>query len=111
MVRDITGKSSHYSYDIMGRMERISEESGETIASYQYDAKDQLVEVSHRKGMYTKYEYDGEGNVTRLLTGSEEETYLDLVYCYDGNGNRVSKYGIQKWMQEGVLDKIHYLHL
>lgn len=107
MVRDITGKSSHYSYDIMGRMERISEESGETIASYQYDAKDQLVEVSHRNGMYTKYEYDGEGNVTRLLTGSEEETYLDLVYCYDGNGNRVSKYGIQKWMQEGVLDKIY----
>ena len=62
---------------------------------YGYDALDRIRSICYGNGMETRYEYDGDGNVSRMETKSGEEVLLSFAYQYDGNGNRTAKTGSQ----------------
>ena len=62
---------------------------------YRYDSQDRIRKITYGDHVVTEYDYDGDGNVSRLETKAGEDILLSFCYEYDGNGNRTAKYGEQ----------------
>ena len=78
-----------YGRDSWGRITTVRHADG-TEEGYEYTPS-----IRYGNGMETRYEYDGDGNVSRMETKSGEEVLLSFAYQYDGNGNRTAKTGSQ----------------
>ncbi|OOM17516.1 tRNA nuclease WapA precursor [Clostridium saccharobutylicum] len=91
-IKDITGKSSIYSYDEADRVRLIQDDKDVTLASYDYYKNNSIKSVTVGNGLKTDYTYDGDGNVQSLVTvSSNGEVLIDYNYLYDLNGNRLQK--------------------
>ncbi|NFA44216.1 hypothetical protein EXM65_17010 [Clostridium botulinum] len=91
-IKDITGKSSIYSYDDADRVKTIVDDNQNTLASYDYYQNDNIKSVTLGNGIKSDYTYDGDGNVENLVTiTSNGEVLVDYKYAYDLNGNRLQK--------------------
>ncbi|WP_238858897.1 RHS repeat-associated core domain-containing protein [Clostridium sp. YIM B02569] len=91
-IKDITGKSSIYSYDDADRVKLIQDDNQNNLAIYDYYKNDSIKSVSLGNGLKTDYTYDGDGNVQSLVTiSSNGEVLVDYNYAYDLNGNRLQK--------------------
>ncbi|BCZ45186.1 hypothetical protein psyc5s11_12530 [Clostridium gelidum] len=91
-IKDITGKSSIYSYDDTNRTKEIKDDKENTLATYDYYKNDSIKSVTVGNGLKTDYSYDGDGNVQSLVTISQNgEVLVDYNYAYDLNGNRLQK--------------------
>ena len=92
-MTDGSGRVLFYEYDYGGRLLSVSDGAGE-IVGYRHTPGGKVKEIRHRNGVRTAYEYDTEGNITRLLTETRDGgTICDLRYGYDLNGNRTAKSG------------------
>ncbi|WP_432765154.1 hypothetical protein, partial [Hungatella hominis] len=65
-LTDVSGKTVHYGYDSLGRLERICDDNGDEIVRYGHTAGGKLKEIRHGNGMHTAYEYDTDDNIIRL---------------------------------------------
>ena len=76
-------------------MSSLREEDGKVLTEYQYTAAGRLKEARTPEGFTASYEYDGDGNLSRLRIGNEEKgSFLyDAFLLYDLNGNRTGKRG------------------
>ena len=93
-LTDVSGKTVHYGYDSLGRLERICDDNGEEIVRYGHTAGGKLKEIRHGNGMHTAYEYDTDDNIIRLTLKNEKGiVFSDFRYEYDLNGNRILKSG------------------
>ncbi|OOM79262.1 tRNA3(Ser)-specific nuclease WapA precursor [Clostridium puniceum] len=91
-IKDITGKSSIYSYDDTDRVNLIQDDNQINIAIYDYYKNDNIKSVTVGNGLKTDYTYDGDGNIKSLVTiSSTGEVLVDYDYAYDLNGNRLQK--------------------
>ena len=110
--RDITGKSTTYTYNALDLLEEIRD--NEFSARYHYYSNGTVKSLSVGDRLTTHYEYDRDKNLTRQWTkmqgsvskdkrerfqipamDSENSTLLaDYHYSYDGNGNRIRKEGL-----------------
>ncbi len=91
-IKDITGKSSIYSYDDANRVKLIQDDKENTLATYDYYKNNSIKSVTVGNGLKTDYTYDGDGNVQSLVTiSSTGEVLVDYNYAYDLNGNRLQK--------------------
>ncbi len=91
-IKDITGKSSIYSYDDADRVKTIVDDNQNTLASYDYYRNDNIKSITLGNGIESYYTYDGDGNVESLVTiTSNGEVLVDYKYAYDLNGNRLQK--------------------
>ncbi|MCM1184847.1 MAG: AHH domain-containing protein [Roseburia sp.] len=87
--RDVTGKETEYTYNMLDLPEKISD-NGITMAEYRY-YPDGSVQSLRNGDLYTEYAYDADKNLSRLKTMLGTETLADNRYAYDGNGNRTEK--------------------
>ena len=94
-VTDVTGMCTRYEYDASGRLERLEDGEGRTLAEYRYTAAGRIRETRVAGGIKTTYGYDGDGNLERLSVGAEDGGALlyDAFLLYDLNGNRTGKTG------------------
>ncbi len=94
-VTDVTGMCTRYEYDASGRLERLKDGEGRTLAEYRYTAAGRIRETRVAGGIKTTYGYDGDGNLERLSAGTEDGGTLlyDAFLLYDLNGNRTGKTG------------------
>ena len=91
-IKDISGKSSIYSYDDADRVTLISDEDSNKLAQYDYYNNDNVKSVTLGNGVKSDYTYDGDGNVQSLITVSADgQVLVDYNYVYDLNGNRLEK--------------------
>ena len=93
-ITDPVGVTTHYEYDILGRTSRISSPGGMEVR-YRYDCLDRLEQIHYGNGIKTSYQYDADGNVSHLETRMGSDILLSFRYQYDGNGNRLTKTGVQ----------------
>jgi RHS repeat-associated protein len=110
--------NSDYSYDLAGRLTRLTHRSNSTTYSdyqwtydaanritqfvssdgtsnYNYDHRDQLTNTDHNYQADEAYSYDANGNRTnaRYQTGQDNRLLNDGIYsyAYDNEGNRTSR--------------------
>ncbi|MEO1261904.1 MAG: RHS repeat-associated core domain-containing protein [Bacteroidota bacterium] len=106
------GETTLFTYDLGGRLTRQNNHNG-TSAGYTYDAANRLTVLVHRNAagdelVRYRYEYDGNGNRTKMTTVQGEVDYTydgdnrlmsatysgipanNESYEYDGAGNRTS---------------------
>ena len=99
-LTDVTGKMVFYEYDSLRRLKGIRDKQGGELVSYEYDAGERLIKTQYGTGITTRYEYDEKGNVSRIVTKSDDDVFFDYCYGYDNNGNRTEKTG-STWMMDG----------
>ena len=77
---------TEYEYDIYGRRTKmIVKETLET--TYEYDNQNRVVKTTTPGEVWTKIERDGRGLQTAQVIGYDETEYLRTEYEYDANGN------------------------
>jgi RHS repeat-associated protein len=64
---DQTGFTVNYTYDSAGRLNQLTDGSGNTIVIYIYDANGRLSLKTNGNGTYTTYRYDADGNLMHLI--------------------------------------------
>ncbi|MCK2005056.1 hypothetical protein MZM54_27115 [[Brevibacterium] frigoritolerans] len=66
--------------------------SGNTSASFTFTENDQLAGLKNKNRTFTLYNYNGDDQLTRLLTANASGTILESFdYTYDAKGNRSSE--------------------
>ncbi|MBR3602128.1 MAG: RHS repeat protein [Lachnospiraceae bacterium] len=86
-----------YEYDPAGRIRSMTDPAGVTTR-YEYDLlgrMNRITQLAYGNGVETDYRYDGSGNIEKLETKKGERILLSFCYTYDGNGNRIHKKGRQ----------------
>ena len=73
----------------------LKDDGEKFLTEYAYTAAGRLKEIRTPEGFRTAYEYDGDGNLSHLRIGNEENGNLlyDAFMVYDLNGNRTGKTG------------------
>lgn len=111
---DSTGKKNTYTYDKNGNLltsvfssgttaitvnrtvdkndQVTTITSGNTAASFTFTENDQLAGLKNKNGTFTLYDYDGAGQLLRLLTTNSSGTLIESFdYTYDTKGNRLTE--------------------
>ena len=85
-VTDALGRVTDNDYDPLNRFSRTLQNVGGINAEtkFQYDAQDNLTQVTDPKGLNTTYTYNGLGDLTQLVSPDTGTT----AYTYDSAGNR-----------------------
>nr|WP_288828996.1 RHS repeat-associated core domain-containing protein [uncultured Clostridium sp.] len=105
-MTDVTGKRLHYGYDWRGKLTSIKDDDGREIVRYSHRKDGRLETITHLSGIKTLYEYDTDGNISRLATFlSESSPLFDYRYEYDLNGNRTAKEGVCVMAEERCVQK------
>ncbi|MFO7902330.1 MAG: FG-GAP-like repeat-containing protein [Pirellulaceae bacterium] len=90
-VADQDGFTVNYSYDEVGRLERLSDAADTTIISYSYDPVGRLVREDKGNGTYTTYEYDDAGQLLKLVNHAPDGAVQSRFdYSYDSLGRRIA---------------------
>lgn len=110
-LTDVSGKTLYYSYDENGYLSTLKDEEGKLLTEYQYTAGGRLKEIHTARGFRALYEYDGDGNLSHLQIGNEENGNLlyDAFMVYDLNGNRTGKTG-ERLGADGNLQVMHTVY-
>lgn len=97
LTTDANGIDAHQTWDGLNRLKSsiqnyVRQSSAQTptqnvTTRYQYDASDNLVQVTDPQNLVTQYNYDGLGNLRSLQS---PDTGL-ASYAYDAAGNRVAQ--------------------
>ncbi|WP_162250415.1 DUF6531 domain-containing protein, partial [Lysobacter sp. Root559] len=89
LVTDPLSRVVDHDFDPLNRVSRIVQDPGGIAAEtlYQYDALDQVTQVTDPKGLNTGYAYNGFGDVTALTSPDTGLTQ----YGYDSAGNLDSR--------------------
>lgn len=92
---DVSGKPLYYEYDKNGRLKYLKEDTDTILTEYRYTNAGRIKEIITQNGICTAYDYDEDGNVSRLTIGdgTEEGLLYDAFLLYDLNGNRTKKTG------------------
>ncbi|MFA6459617.1 MAG: hypothetical protein WCV79_04480, partial [Candidatus Paceibacterota bacterium] len=80
---DGSKKVNEWSYDKLGRLEKIKDNGQEVV--YKYDEKSRLSEKVIA-GLSEFYQYDSQGRLTRKALGNLEKPIADLKYLYSKDG-------------------------
>jgi len=85
-VTDALGRVTDNDYDPLNRLARTLQDVGgiEAETKFEYDALDNLIDVTDPKGLHTTYQYNGFGDLTQLTSPDTGTT----TYTYDSAGNR-----------------------
>ena len=106
---DVAGNHTHYTYNSLNRLEKVTKENGELLASYRYTIAGQMEQLCYGNGVKTNYCYRDDGKPERLVTITPQgEVLLNYEYAYDGNGNCIQKSG-QRYQNEYTYDKKNQL--
>ncbi|RDZ28043.1 RHS repeat-associated core domain-containing protein [Lysobacter silvisoli] len=89
MVTDPLSRAVDSDYDALNRLVRTLQDPGGIAAEtlYQYDALDNVTQVTDPKGLNTAYAYNGFGEVTQLTSPDTGVT----AYTFDSAGNLGSR--------------------
>ncbi|MCY2990994.1 MAG: malectin domain-containing carbohydrate-binding protein [Planctomycetota bacterium] len=88
---DQLGHRLAHHYDVAGRLESITDETGTEIVRYAYDAAGRLVRKDLGNGVYTTYRYDVAGQLSHLVNFHADGSVLSRFdYVYDRRGRRTS---------------------
>ena len=69
-IQDVTGKSTHYSYDNANHTQQITDETGKSLAAYSYGVNGQVEKIVYGNGITSTDSYDGDENVKSLVTSN-----------------------------------------
>lgn len=88
-VTDALDRVTNNDYDPLNRLSRTLQDVGGINAEtkFQYDAQDNLTQVTDPKGLNTTYTYNGLGDLTQLASPDTGTT----VYTFDSAGNRATQ--------------------
>ena len=110
LVRDQDGFAVVYTYDSLGRLERLGQSNGTLIVSYAYDAQGRLVRETHGNGTASTMEYNGKGQLTRLTHLSNSgAVQVRREYEYNTVGQRIRETRIDNDAQT-VDGTIHFAY-
>jgi RHS repeat-associated protein len=97
-IEDALGRKTVKEYDAAGNLEKLKEEKEKLTTTYKYDAANRLTEVSYSDGKThsVTYEYDADGDRTKMVdgTGTSKYTYdqLDRLTEVEDGHKDVAKY-------------------
>ena len=82
--------TTNYSYDSFGRLNRLTDGSGNLIVDYDYHpVSGQLVKETNGNGTHTSYSYDLAGQLISLVNAQADDTVNSRFdYTYDNLGRR-----------------------
>jgi RHS repeat-associated protein len=85
------GTTANYLYDANGRLDKLTDSSGNLIIDYTYDNIDRLVREDRGNGTYTTYTYDFAGQVLSLVNHAANGTLnSSFTYTYNAVGQRTT---------------------
>jgi RHS repeat-associated protein len=86
---DQTGFTVNYSYDNAGRLSRLTDQSGNLIVQYTYDADDRLMQKDNGNGTRTVYTSDAAGHVLAITNYAPDHVTVNSFddYTFDALGN------------------------
>lgn len=83
---DEAGNGVTYSYDQTGKLEKLSDEKGETLIEYEYDGGGNLIGETRQNGLATGYEYDESSRLIAITNELDSERISEFRYSYDSFG-------------------------
>ena len=97
-MTDASGKTLFYEYNNEGRLKNLKDDSNEILTAYRYTMGGRIKEITTKGGIRTTYEYDDDGNISRLMIGdgTKKGRLYDAFMLYDLNGSRTEKRGIRQ---------------
>lgn len=86
---DQTGFTVNYTYDVAGRLTKLTDGSGSLIVQYTYDPAGNLIQKDNGNGTRTAYNYYDDGNVKSITNLAADHTTINSFddYTYDALGN------------------------
>lgn len=112
-LKDLTGRTTKYTYDIIGRVENVFE-NNEKVAEYTYNCDDTINSIKYGNGINTQYSYDIDKNIIGILSETKEgQELLNHSYKYNNNGYQIEKNeegNITKYTYDSLsrLEKVNY---
>ncbi len=86
-IIDEAGNSARKEYDVRDNLIRIAYPDGASTA-YEYEPTyNRRTKETNEKGIVTRYEYDGNGNLTRKIEAQGTQSERTTTYTYDANNN------------------------
>ena len=106
-VTDALGRITDNDYDPLGRLSRTLQDTAGIQADtrFQYDALDNLTQVTDPKGLKTSYAYNGLSDLTRLTSPDTGIT----TYTVDAAGNRKTQTDARGITSTYSYDALHRL--
>lgn len=90
-TEDQDGHITNYAYDAVGRLVRVSDGTGATLAAYTYDSAGFLARKELGNGTFTTYAYDSAGQLLELVNHAPNGSVNSrFAYTYDSLGNPLS---------------------
>ncbi|EHS56355.1 YD repeat-containing protein, partial [Paenibacillus sp. Aloe-11] len=88
---DIGGRTTEYRYDLVGRVSEIRQDE-ELLAKYGYVFGNRVSSILYGNGIEMAYDYDADGNVSKLQAQSPDGSLLlQHRYEYDNNGHQIAR--------------------
>ncbi|MCA9049036.1 MAG: VCBS repeat-containing protein [Planctomycetaceae bacterium] len=93
-VTDQSGHTQRFYYDMLGQLQRVTEDDGSgefEAVDYAYDAAGRIVQKTLGNGVRSAYTYDVADRVAELVNYGPDDSILSrYTYTYDAFGNRLS---------------------
>ncbi|WCM60080.1 RHS repeat-associated core domain-containing protein [Paenibacillus polymyxa] len=88
---DAGGRTTEYRYDLVGRVSEIRQDQ-ELLAKYGYVHGNRVASILYGNGIEMAYDYDADGNVSKLQVQSPDgNPLLQHRYEYDNNGYQITR--------------------
>ncbi|MHB0879520.1 RHS repeat-associated core domain-containing protein [Paenibacillus sp. SEL1] len=88
---DAGGRTTEYRYDLVGRVSEIRQDQ-ELLAKYGYVYGNRVASILYGNGIEMAYDYDADGNVSKLQAQSPDGSpLLQHRYEYDNNGHQIAR--------------------